>query len=39
MEILGREEEQKILRDSILSTESSLIALSGRRRIGKTFLV
>ena len=37
--IIGREAEQEILRQRILSPSSELIAIYGRRRIGKTFLV
>lgn len=37
--IIGRDEPQKILRKSLISKESEFIAVYGRRRIGKTFLV
>lgn len=37
--ITGREKEQKILNDALLSNESELIAIYGRRRVGKTFLI
>lgn len=37
--IIGREYEQEILRQRINSKSSELIAIYGRRRIGKTFLV
>ncbi len=37
--IVGREEEKKILRDVLGSKEAELVALLGRRRVGKTFLV
>ena len=38
-EIIGREKEQKELRSWIDSDDSEFIAVYGRRRIGKTFLV
>lgn len=37
--IIGREYEQKILKDSIESDYPEFIAVYGRRRIGKTYLV
>jgi AAA+ ATPase superfamily predicted ATPase len=37
--IAGRKEEQGILLDALHSAKSELIALYGRRRVGKTFLV
>ena len=37
--IVGREKEQKELKDALLSHESELIAIYGRRRVGKTFLI
>ncbi len=37
--IIGREEEIAILRDKFVSSKSEFVALYGRRRIGKTFLV
>ena len=37
--ITGREKEQKDLNDALLSNESELIAIYGRRRVGKTFLI
>ena len=37
--IIGREIEQEILRQRIESDAPELIAIYGRRRIGKTFLV
>lgn len=39
MEIIGRKEEQKIIRDAMDSNQSEFIAVYGRRRIGKTFLI
>lgn len=37
--IIGRKEELKILREAYESDESRFIAVYGRRRVGKTFLV
>jgi AAA+ ATPase superfamily predicted ATPase len=37
--ILGREKELKVLKNAIESDKSELIAIYGRRRIGKTFLI
>lgn len=37
--IIGREAEKKILKDMLNSKEAELIAILGRRRVGKTFLV
>jgi AAA+ ATPase superfamily predicted ATPase len=37
--IIGRDAEKKILRDLLASGEAELIAVLGRRRVGKTFLV
>lgn len=37
--IIGREEEKKILTAALQSKEAELIAVYGRRRIGKTFLI
>ena len=39
MEIVGRKEEQIILEQAINSDQSEFVAVYGRRRIGKTFLV
>jgi len=39
MNIIGREHEIKILQDLLSSSKSELVAIYGRRRIGKTFLV
>lgn len=39
MELIGRKEEQRILRESLESDQSEFIAVYGRRRIGKTFLI
>ena len=37
--IIGREKEIKILQKCLSSSESQLIIVYGRRRVGKTFLV
>lgn len=37
--IIGRDNEKKILQDMLGSGEAELIAILGRRRVGKTFLV
>ncbi|MCD8207909.1 MAG: ATP-binding protein [Bacteroidales bacterium] len=37
--LIGRIEEQNILREKIASNSPELIAIYGRRRVGKTFLV
>lgn len=37
--IIGREEEMKILRSALQSSEAEMVAVIGRRRVGKTFLV
>lgn len=37
--IIGRDEEKKILEELLHSGEAELIAVYGRRRIGKTFLI
>ncbi|MDR3340708.1 MAG: AAA family ATPase [Candidatus Symbiothrix sp.] len=39
MELLGRKKEQIILQQLIESEKSEFVALYGRRRVGKTFLV
>ncbi|MGE0198741.1 MAG: ATP-binding protein [Parachlamydiales bacterium] len=39
VDIIGREQEKKILETLLASEEAELLALYGRRRIGKTFLV
>ena len=38
-EVIGREDEKKILKEALNSGEAELVALYGRRRVGKTFLV
>jgi uncharacterized protein len=37
--IVGRTEEIKILQETLLSQEAEMVAIFGRRRIGKTFLI
>ena len=37
--LIGREKEQQRLRQAILEEESMFVALYGRRRVGKTYLV
>ena len=37
--VIGRSVEQEILRQRIESKSPELIAIYGRRRIGKTFLI
>ena len=37
--LIGREKEQRILADAYHSKESKFIAVYGRRRVGKTFLI
>ncbi len=39
MNIIGRKEEQKILKECIESGKSEFLVVYGRRRVGKTFLV
>ncbi len=39
VQLIGREKEQLILKELITSNESEFVALYGRRRVGKTFLV
>ncbi len=36
---IGRKEEQVILQDALVSEEAEMIAVIGRRRVGKTFLI
>ncbi len=36
--IIGRKEEQKVLKATLQSKEAELLVIYGRRRIGKTFL-
>lgn len=37
--LIGRKEEQKILGKALLSPEAEMVAVIGRRRVGKTFLI
>lgn len=37
--LIGREREQEVLRAALESQDSELVAIYGRRRVGKTFLV
>ncbi len=37
--LIGREKESKILRKALESSEAELVAVTGRRRVGKTFLI
>ncbi|MHA4808731.1 AAA family ATPase [Flavitalea flava] len=37
--LIGRTAEQKMLEEALHSTEAELIAVYGRRRVGKTFLI
>jgi AAA+ ATPase superfamily predicted ATPase len=37
--LIGREEEKAVLQKALLSDEAELVAIYGRRRIGKTFLI
>ncbi len=39
MALIGRIEERNIFNDSLQANESRLIAVYGRRRVGKTFLI
>lgn len=39
MALIGREEEQSILARFFTSTKAEFLALYGRRRIGKSFLI
>ncbi|RYY00954.1 MAG: ATP-binding protein, partial [Gammaproteobacteria bacterium] len=37
--IIGRVEEKKLLKEVLQSKEAALVAVYGRRRVGKTFLI
>lgn len=37
--IIAREKEQKVLQDCVESDSPEFVAVYGRRRIGKTFLI
>lgn len=38
-QLIGRHEEQRILLNALASKEAEMVAVFGRRRVGKTFLV
>lgn len=38
-QLIGREEEQQILQQALVSPEAEMISIIGRRRVGKTYLV
>jgi uncharacterized protein len=38
-QLIGREAEQKILMEALNSNRAEMVAVIGRRRVGKTFLV
>ena len=38
-ELIGRKEEQRILKKALASDEAEMVAVLGRRRVGKTFLI
>lgn len=37
--LIGREKEQIILKEALLSNQAELVSIIGRRRVGKTFLI
>ncbi|MDP1822011.1 MAG: hypothetical protein Q8L48_02170 [Archangium sp.] len=39
MQLIGRVREQEVLRQAMGSSEAELVAVYGRRRVGKTFLI
>ena len=39
MKLVGREDEQEIFAKAMISLKSEMIAVIGRRRVGKTFLI
>jgi len=39
IKLIGREKEQEILKKALQSKEAEMIAVMGRRRVGKTFLI
>ena len=39
LNVIGRTEEKKLLLDIVNSTDPELVAMYGRRRVGKTFLI
>ena len=38
-ELTGRKEEQNKLKEALESDEAEMVAVVGRRRVGKTFLI
>ena len=36
---IGREKEKEILQEALQSAEAEMVAVVGRRRVGKTFLI
>ncbi len=38
-DFIGREAEQALLKEALTSPEAELVAVFGRRRVGKTFLI
>ena len=38
-EVTGRDEEKELLNDLLLTPRSEFVAMIGRRRVGKTFLI
>lgn len=36
---IGRKEEKEILKQALASTEAEMVAVIGRRRVGKTYLI
>jgi AAA+ ATPase superfamily predicted ATPase len=39
MELVGREKERSVLENALISKQSELLVVYGRRRVGKTFLI
>lgn len=39
IEFIGRKLEKEVLKEAIESSEAEMVAVIGRRRIGKTFLI
>ena len=37
--LIGRETEIRILKETLTSPDSELVAMYGRRRVGKTYLI
>ena len=37
--LIGREKEQAILHEALISNRAEMVAVTGRRRVGKTFLI